>query len=108
MDDHPDYPRLFAPLLVDATVELFTHPEVTAPMRGWVVATAIDVEGARRGKPALATLQPDTTAIQRAYVTSPPAALAIDDRVVLDVSPGAARAAVVMPFTDLAHSVPRR
>lgn len=106
VDGHPDYASLFAPLMVDAAWDVFTHPEVAGPLRSLSVATLKDVSSAQKGKPSLATFEPDSRKVMRAYVQGAPPHLAAGDRVVLDFGPDPTRARLVMPFLDVAGGVP--
>lgn len=94
---HPDYHRLFAPLLVDAAVELFTHPDLSAPLRHWCVGTVVDASG-----PALA-VEVDHPTLQRVYCEGTAIA---GDPLVVDTRRGPSKATVAMLFIDLGGGVP--
>ena len=108
VDGHPDYPRLFAPLLAEAAWDLFTNSALTAPLHGWCLAIVTDISRPTRGGAVMTTLEPDSRTIQRAYAEAPPANLAIGDQVIIDLGKDPTRARIVMPFLDVSHGVPNK
>lgn len=102
---HPDYARLFAPLLVGAAWDVFGNADVVDSLCGLCVATVVERASARGSRPALTTFRPDHSTIQRAYNDT-----AVDTaeggEVVLDLGKGPTNARVVMPFISLNQGIP--
>ena len=106
VDAHPDYPRLFAPLMVDAAWDLLTNADLAAPLHGWCVATVTDISPARHNRATLTTFDPDAPTVMRAYTEGPGAGLDVGDQAVLNIGADPTRARVVMPFIDVSRGVP--
>ncbi len=102
---HPDYARIFAPLLIEAAWDLFGNAEVGVSLRGLCVATVVQRAPSRRGRPALTTFAPDHPAVQRAY-SETAVEVAEGGEVVLDLGTGPTSARVVAPFVNLAQGIP--
>lgn len=69
-DEHPDYPRLFAPLLVAAAEEILTHPQITTPLDGLMVARLEGVSRTLdRARLPMLRFTPDAGGLQAAFFT---------------------------------------
>lgn len=106
--EHPDYAGLFAPLLIDAALEILHHPEVIAPLDGLFVAEVVDVSPQGRDRTPLITLAPDATGLQRAFMrnASGLGGVEVGQARVVRVETDPSRARPVMRFVDTAQGPP--
>ncbi len=106
--EHPDYAELFAPLVINATLEVLRHPEVVAPLAGLCVAEVVDVSPQGSGRVPLITLAPDATGLQRAFARDSGGltGIATGQWLVVCIEGDPSRARPVMRFVDVASGPP--
>jgi hypothetical protein len=107
--EHPDYPELFAPMVLEAALEILRHPEVVAPIEGLLVAEVVDLSPQGRDRTPLITLAPDTAGLQRAFAhdASGLGTVAVGQSLVVRIGRDPSRAQPVMHFVDVAQGPPR-
>jgi hypothetical protein len=106
--EHPDYAGVFAPLVIDAALEILCHPEVVGPLAGLSVAEVVDVSPHGRDRAPLITLAPDANDLQRAFLPDAPGLPGIEPGrwLVVRIDGDPIRARAVMHFVDVAHGPP--
>lgn len=109
VDEHPGYAELFAPLVIEAGLEILGHPEVVRPLEGLLVAEVVDVSPQGRDRTPLITLAPDAAGLQRAFArdASELGVVAVGQPLVVRIGGDPSRAQPVMHFVDVAQGPPR-